>query len=388
MKTPYEICRHILEKTHSDFVLFQTADILKHAIIVEWNYIAPEDRDALRQYLLNYILQKELPSFVRDKLMQVIAIMIKRTSLQDGGVELKLIFDETEKMIQSPDINQKILSTTIISAILQEHVITVKSDDIGLTFDEHFRAKKHFEVRDLCRIFVMTLQSIEKLMEIFQTTNNHHIILMRHFLFIIETVMTWGFVSPRLPKKLIGAFESIYKIEQEPCLRLDRRWAGIILDPKVLELFFGIYYKIRDVPEIQQKGLTCLVQLSTLCGPVFGNSENKLKYALNYLSHFLSLLNNIYMNDREALGISTIFRKILFFNPPKELKDLPPNVLSSIIEQMFVVTCRFCEMASKEEQLRQEDTIYMDAFSNILEAWIGILQGKEVKVFFFLLKTN
>lgn len=378
MKAPYEMCRHIMEKTQSDFVLFQTADVLKTAIITEWGYIAAEDRSALRQYLLNYLIHKDVPSFVREKLMQVVAIMIKRASLEDFGVELGQILDETEKIMHSGDVQQQILSSTIISAILQEFVITVKSDDIGLTFKDHFKAKKLIEMKDLRRIFVMILQSIEELMKIFYSSNEQHVILMRHFLFIIETIMTWGFVSPRLPKKLIGAFESIYKIEQEACLRLDRNWEGIILEPKVLELFFGLYFKIREVPELQQKGLTCLVQLSTLCGQVFGNvNETKLKYAMNYIGHFLQLLNNIYLNEREALGISSIFRKLLFYNPPKDLKDLPTNVLNSLIQQMYVITGRFCEMAAKEEQMNQEDMIYMDAFSNILEAWIAILQGKE-----------
>lgn len=373
------MCRHILEKTHSDFVLFQVADVLKNAIITEWNYIAAEDRSNLRQYLLNYLIHKELPSFVREKLLQVIAIMIKRTSLEDFGLELGQILDETEKIIHSGDINQQILSTTIISSILQEFVITVKSDDVGLTFKDHFKAKKLFEVKDLRRIFVMTLQAIEELIKIFHNNNGNHIILMQHFLNIVETVMTWGFVSPRLPKKLIGAFESIYKIEQEACLRLDRNWDTIILDPKVLELFFGLYYKTREIVALQQKGLTCLVQLSTLCGQVFdASTDNKLKYAMNYIGHFLNLLNNIYVNEREALGISKIFRKLLFYNPPKDLKDLPSNVLNSFIEQMFLITGKFCELAANEEELCPENMIYMDAFSNILEAWIAVIQGKEV----------
>lgn len=382
------MCRNILEKTHSDFVLFQIADVLKNAIINEWNYISTEDRNALRQYLLNYVIHKELPSFVREKLMQVIAIMIKRTSLEDFGVELGQILDETEKITRSGDINQKILGSTIISAILQEFVCTVKSDDVGLPFKDHSKAKKLFEVKDLRRIFVMTLQSIEELLKIFQSNNSGHILLMKHFLGVIEIIMTWGFVS-RLPKKLIGVFESINKIESEACLRLDRNWEPIILDPKVLQLFFELYYKIREIPDIQQKSLTCLVQLSTLCGAVFGDDpNNKLKYAMNFIGHFLQLLNNIYVKDNEALGISKIFRKLLFSHPPKSLVELPPNyeyLMNSFIEQMFVMTCKFCELAAKEEQMYAEDMIYMDAFSNILVAWISFLQGKEVSQYFYII---
>lgn len=377
MKNPYELCRLILEKSNVDFVLFQTADILKNALITEWNYIPTDDRSALRQYLLNYIIQKELPSFVREKIMQVIAIMIKRVSIEDCGMERGTIIEEVQKMMISGDLQHQILSSTIIYAILQEYVITVKSDDTGLTFEDHFKAKKLFELNDLRRIFDITFQTLEQHAKVFDPTNSAHVSLMKQYLAIIETVMTWGFVSPRLPKKLIGAFESMYKIEQEACLRLSRVWETNILDPKVLDVFFGLYWKVRDVPEVHPKCLLILVQLSTLCGPIVGLAEAKLKYAHNYISHFLNLLHNIEIKDSEALGISTIFRKLLFYNNPEEIKDLPADIMNSLLHHMLLATCRFCEMSVKEKELNPEESIYMDAFSNILEAWVTVMQGKE-----------
>jgi hypothetical protein len=42
---------------------------------------------------------------------------------------------------------QQILGCNIISAMMQEYATTVKSSDVGLTWETHFKAKKQFEVQ-------------------------------------------------------------------------------------------------------------------------------------------------------------------------------------------------------------------------------------------------
>lgn len=39
------------------------------------------------------------------------------------------------------------IGCSIISALMQEYAVTVKSTDVGLTWETHFKAKKQFEVK-------------------------------------------------------------------------------------------------------------------------------------------------------------------------------------------------------------------------------------------------
>lgn len=71
-KNPYQLCREILEKSSSDYVLFEAAGLLKAALIREWSLLSENDISSLREYLLNYLLRKEAPPFLREKLLQVI----------------------------------------------------------------------------------------------------------------------------------------------------------------------------------------------------------------------------------------------------------------------------------------------------------------------------
>lgn len=70
-KNPYQLCREILEKSSSDYVLFEAAGLLKAALIREWSLLSENDISSLREYLLNYLLRKEAPPFLREKLLQV-----------------------------------------------------------------------------------------------------------------------------------------------------------------------------------------------------------------------------------------------------------------------------------------------------------------------------
>lgn len=111
-------------------------------------------------------------------------------------------------------------------------------------------------------------------------------------------------------------------------------------------------------------------------------------------------VNSVQVKDSEALGFATIFRKALLYHPPS--KNLPPNLVSSLLQHMFNLTITFCEASVREENVSifeifychswqsviiefcfnfqngSEDSTYNEALEKILEAWLLILQGKEV----------
>lgn len=41
---------------------------------------------------------------------------------------------------------QRMIGCSIVSALMQEYAVTVKSTDVGITWETHFKAKKQFEV--------------------------------------------------------------------------------------------------------------------------------------------------------------------------------------------------------------------------------------------------
>ncbi|XP_046738110.1 exportin-4-like isoform X2 [Diprion similis] len=330
-----------------------------------------EDIRSLRQYLLHYIISKpQLAPFVRERILQVIAIMVKRGSVEDLGRDRGQILNEVEGLIMSGDSRRQLLGCSIISALMQEYATTVKSSDVGLAWEVHFKAKKQFEISDLKRIFKFCFGALGELTK--SEIQEALLPLIKHLLSITEGVLVWGYVSPHLPKRLIGVFESAYESDSSPALRLGPMWRDVILDPSVLDLFFTLYWKVRTNPQLAHHARNCLVQLATLNGLVMESGEAEIQYLTSYLQSFLKLVSNIDVIDQEAIGISNMVRKLITFFRAT-LTSLPEDILRSFMEQMTRLTCLFAEGAAQEESMCADDCLYMEAFEHMLEAWIVVL---------------
>ncbi|CAB0010168.1 unnamed protein product [Nesidiocoris tenuis] len=131
---------NVSETCTVDYVLFETATTLKDALVREWKYLPEAEVSELRQFLLEYVIQKPtLRPYVRERILQ------------------------------------QMLGCSIISAVIQEYSNTVKSSDIGLVWEDHFQLKKDFEDhRHLSALQVQAddhlfMEAFENLMKVWLT---------------------------------------------------------------------------------------------------------------------------------------------------------------------------------------------------------------------------
>lgn len=87
---------------------------------------------------------------------------------------------------------QQILGCNILSAILQEYATTTKSSDIGLTWEVHFKQKKHFELSHMKRIFKFCIEVLDELIKDFDEAT---LSLVKSLLSIVESILVWGFID-------------------------------------------------------------------------------------------------------------------------------------------------------------------------------------------------
>jgi len=208
----------VTDSSYSDLVLFEAAGLLKDALIREWKSISEEDLANLKTYLLNFVVKKmSLSAFVRERILLVVAIMVKRGSVEDLGVERGQILNNVEQLVVSGDSNQQIIGCSVLAAMMQEYANTVKSSDVGLRWEIHFRVKRQFEGTDLKRIFYFIVQALRAFSDNHdRPLNRESCLLIGRLLAIAESILTWFFVpSTMLPKRLIGVFEA----DQNPSLR-------------------------------------------------------------------------------------------------------------------------------------------------------------------------
>lgn len=86
-------------------MLFEVATVLKDALIREWSVVQKSDIASLRQYLLQYVAERSatLPVYVREKILQVIAIIVKRGSVEDNAAHRGHLITEIENLIMNAD---------------------------------------------------------------------------------------------------------------------------------------------------------------------------------------------------------------------------------------------------------------------------------------------
>nr|CAI5835178.1 unnamed protein product [Callosobruchus analis] len=362
-KSPYNICREILEKSGNQYVMFEAAEVIKNAIIREWGFLLDSDKLSLRQYLFEYVLTHETPPCVRERILQVIAIMVKRYSIDDNGRERGNLLREVESLIVNSEPQKKILGCNIITHVMQEYATTVKSTDVGLPWEVHFKAKKQFEATDLKRIFQFTIYLLTEVGKTDVPFADNMVVLVGHLLKILEAVLTWGYVSPLhilscrilaglyiMPKRLIGVYEAVYEADVAPALKLPASWAEYIFNPDLLPLIFQIYWKVRENDRLSHPALSCLVQLASLSGRVI-----------------------VTIKSKEAIGIANIVKKLIIFFIHDILK-LSDDLKDTLLDEFTRFTCHFCEGAALEEAQEEEDRNFCEAFDSMLEVWTTILQ--------------
>lgn len=272
---------------------------------------------------------------------------------------------------EDPRVQQ--VSCAIIVSILQEFTNTVKSEDVVLSFEEHFRSKKIFETRELPAIFQMILDALERLIPVLDMTNSSHFIMMESSLKIMELVLSWSYITAMIPKRIIKAFENLNNIKQQPSLRLSVLWQPLMLRRRTVEVFFIIYWRVRDHGNLQQRGVNCLIQLSTLSGPIFQQPNSSFTYFKDFVELLVMMVKSIDCDEREAFGIASIIRKLLMIHNVKtEMVKLEESTAKEFLGAMLVLTLKYIENSVTENHVLG-DTVYTESSKYMLEAWLDVI---------------
>ena len=114
-KEPFDVCRRILESgACSPYLKYQAATCLKNSIIRDWGYLKEEGRHVqLLQYLLEYVTNHiNLSHFIREQLLLVAAILLKRIGIHESTT-LPRLSDDTTNDPHSNSIVSSVLSSVI-----------------------------------------------------------------------------------------------------------------------------------------------------------------------------------------------------------------------------------------------------------------------------------
>ena len=190
--------------------------------------------------LLNYTDIILLCRYVCEQFLLVIAVIFKRGTLDDAEAISKLI-NGLKQIIGTGNKSMELISCSIMKALLTEYSTTTKSTNFGRSLDFHIKCKKSFEEKDLLHIFMLTVQILQKYMNInISSLSRPELATFVRFLSLAEQILHWEF-SNGGPLSLLnfpGSFGDT--AQQKTIFRPHKNWEEVLLNPSLLDLFFHL----------------------------------------------------------------------------------------------------------------------------------------------------
>ncbi|XP_069058368.1 exportin-4 [Pleurodeles waltl] len=371
-KSPFAVCKHILETSKVDYVLFQAATAIMEAVVREWVLLEKSSIESLRTFLLTYVLQRpNLQKYVREQILLAVAVIVKRGSL-DKSIDCKSIFNEVSHLINSCNPTVQTLACSILTALLSEFSSSSKTSNIGLSMEFHGNCKRIFQEEDLRQIFVLTVEVLQEFSRR-ENLNAQMSSVFQRYLALANQVLSWNFLPPNLGRHYIAMFESTQNVMLKPT----ESWRETLLDSRVMELFFAVHRKIREDSDMAQDSLQCLAQLASLHGMIFPDERSQIDYLAHFIEGLLNMINGTEIEDSEAVGISNIMSNLITVFPRNILTAIPSELFSSFVNCLTHLTCSFGRSAALEEVLDKDDMVYMEAYDKLLESWLTLVQDDK-----------
>uniref|UniRef100_A0A4W5MZ62 Exportin-4 n=1 Tax=Hucho hucho TaxID=62062 RepID=A0A4W5MZ62_9TELE len=371
-KSPFAVCKHILETSKVDYVLFQAATAVMEAVVREWILLEKASIESLRTFLLTYVLQRpNLQKYVREQILLAVAVIVKRGSL-DKSINCKGIFHEVSQLISSGNPTVQTLACSILTALISEFSSSSKTSNIGLNMEFHGSCKRIFQEDNLRQIFVLTMEVLQEFSRRENLNAQMSSVFQRYLAlsaFLTLLALTWG----SLGRHYIAMFQSTQNVMLKPT----ETWREALLDTRVMDLFFTVHIKIREDSDMAQDSLQCLAQLASMHGPIFPDESAQVSYLAHLVEGLLSMINGIEIEDSEAVGISNIISNLISTFPRVILTALPSELFTSFINCLTLLTCSFGRSAALEEVLDKDDMVYMEAYDKLLESWLTLVQDDE-----------
>uniref|UniRef100_A0A8C6S488 Exportin-4 n=1 Tax=Neogobius melanostomus TaxID=47308 RepID=A0A8C6S488_9GOBI len=365
-KSPFAVCKHILETSKVDYVLFQAATALMEAVVREWILLEKSSIESLRAFLLTYVLQRpNLQKYVREQILLAVAVIVKRGSL-DKSISCKSVLHEVGQLISSGNPAAQTLACSILMALLSEFSSSSKTSSIGLSMEFHGSCKRLFQEDALRQVFVMTMEVLQEFSRR-ENLSAHMSSVFQRWLALANQVLSWNFLPPN----------HILSLRKNVNLKPTESWREALLDTRVMDLFFTVHRKIREDSDMSQDSLQCLAQLASMHGPVFPDESAQVSYLAHLVEGLLGMINGIEIEDSEAVGISNIISNLISMFPRSTLTALPSELFSSFINCLTLLTCSFGRSAALEEVLDKDDMVYMEAYERLLESWLTLVQDEQ-----------
>jgi hypothetical protein len=122
-----------VEKTNDEYSCFFASNILKKAVVREWNILSTEIKKSLSLFIFEYLIQKKKLKHVNNQLLHCLSIIQKKGWIEKEGYLLQVDFcTKLQTLLNQPNyvsLGLDILDNTIVEFSITKNIIDISLED-------------------------------------------------------------------------------------------------------------------------------------------------------------------------------------------------------------------------------------------------------------------
>ena len=161
-----QTCREVLNSSDMPAAQFQAALAVRDVLMRDWHLLPPEALVSLREEMLQTTISRVLTPpgavpFVRQQLLQLVALMFKRVWLSDGAAAAKdALVAQVSQLLGAPQDSAQSLGIQLLLAVLNEFSFS-RLTAVGMTWEFHLLARYSFQQDSLLRFFSIIVEWLD-----------------------------------------------------------------------------------------------------------------------------------------------------------------------------------------------------------------------------------
>jgi hypothetical protein len=361
----------------SQIVRFHAANILKKAIVREWNTITDQLRHNIISYILNYVTKwgENLPASVRNQLLVCYAMILKLSWLDPKFEEIKkYAIESIQKLLRSDNLFTLIIGMNLLTILVSEFSGQLnKSTQIGQSWEFHERCRIAFQSVMLVQCFEFAVNMIKNCI-----SNQQPEALVKSALKLLNEVLTWDF-SP-FDKRSVLRVASIKMKKDLPFIisPVNEYWRQSLTNNELVTTVINIHMKHREDLVIPHLTLQCLVQICSVSQKTFINNQAMIAFIPHIFGGIFSIMHEAMRSSsksnsgHEVYHLSMCIFRIINNFGWDILLEVPK--FGEILQTLNMITLEVIKISANSA-----DEWFFDALEFMLDAWSLLVTSLEIK---------
>ena len=226
--------------------------------------------------MLEIVQSKDCTNQVREQLVAIVAIAVKRNTGQNKNADgIEIVQQRIQELASGNEKQNQILAASLISALVQEFSSAGKSSVIGLSLEGHAAAKIFYENNALPGVFSLVLNFFKYLNsnpQMIQDESDQ--LLVSKFLEIGHMILSWRFTHGRASRLALLKADSTVEVPFQP----PSSWSDLVTSSDFVNVWFSTHGVVRRIPQLANLSSNCIQQICSLKGSIFPNLDAEAKW--------------------------------------------------------------------------------------------------------------